>query len=156
MVAATRSAVGLLAIVGALCCAPSSAQDYRSWETYGGDDGNSHYSSLKQINRANVQKLALAWSYSSAKGQSLPATSELQINPIIVDGVLYGRNPTYNVFALEADTGNELWSHSPSPSHVGLSNMRGITHWQNDTQARLFFYNRPLPDGAGRCQRQTH
>jgi quinoprotein glucose dehydrogenase len=134
-----RSMACLLALTGALLCAPSFAQDYRSWKTYGGDGGNSHYSVLKQINRDNVEKLELAWSYSSSTGQPLPASSELQINPIIVDAVLYGRNPHYNVFALEADTGRELWSHSPSPSHVGMSNMRGLTHWQSHNQGRLFF-----------------
>ncbi|MEH6583811.1 MAG: PQQ-binding-like beta-propeller repeat protein [Halioglobus sp.] len=133
-----RYAVTSLA-VSALISLNALAQDYHGWQTYGGDDGNSHYSTLKQIHRDNVEELTLAWSYRSAKGQALPATSELQINPIVVDGVLFGRNPNYNVFALKANTGEELWSYSPPLSHVGMSNMRGLTHWKGENEQRIFF-----------------
>ena len=85
-----------------LLASPAFSQDFVGWRTYGGDDGNTHYSALDQINRANVSQLALAWRYDSARGAGLPATSELQVNPIIVDGVLYGRSPLYSVFALDA------------------------------------------------------
>ncbi len=71
----------------------ASAGDFHGWRTYGGDDGNTHYSALAQINRDNVKELTLAWRYDSARGQALPATSELQVNPIVIDGILYGRNP---------------------------------------------------------------
>jgi quinoprotein glucose dehydrogenase len=122
-----------------------TAQDFLGWTHYGGDKGNSHYSGLKSINRDTVNQLQLAWSYQSAQGETLPETSELQVNPIIVDGVLYGRNPNYNVFAVNAATGKELWRHSPAVSHVGLSNMRGVTFWraQNERkdvgESRIFF-----------------
>ena len=83
-----------------IACQPSSinpdkqlTDDFQQWGHYGGDPGNSHYSRLVQINRSNVGELALAWSYSSAKQQPISATSELQINPIIVNGILYGRSP---------------------------------------------------------------
>ncbi len=135
---AIASALTLI-LGGALTSTSAPAQDYIGWKTYGGDDGNSHYSSLTQIRRDNVAGLALAWSYSSAPGQPLPATSELQLNPIVVDGVLYGRNPHYNVFALAADSGTERWAYSPPLSHVGLSNMRGVTYWAGKQGKRIFF-----------------
>jgi glucose dehydrogenase len=105
------------------------AQDHTGWRTYGGDEANSHYSSLAQINRDNVSRLAVAWDYASAQGTELPPTSELQVNPIVVDGVLYGRNPHYNVFAIDAASGQELWRYDPALTHVGLSNMRGLSYW---------------------------
>lgn len=130
------------------CCfalaIPAYSQDYRSWQTYGGDDGNSHYSQLQQINRNSVGKLTVAWEYASARGSELPATSELQVNPIVVDGVLFGRNPNYNVFAVEAASGRELWTYDPALTHVGLSNMRGLTYWrgksaEGNALRRIFF-----------------
>lgn len=117
-------------MVSALCLPAQGAGDFVGWQTYGGDAGNTHYSALDQLNRDNVQELELAWSYASARGATLPSSSELQVNPIVVEGVLYGRNPLYNVFALEAATGRELWTYDPPVDHVGLSNMRGVTFWQ--------------------------
>lgn len=111
----------------------AAAGDYRGWKTYGGDPGNTHYSALNDINRDNVRELQPAWSYHSAGGAELPASSELQFNPIVVDGVLYGRNPLYNVFALDAATGEERWTFTPPEEHVGLSNMRGVTYWPGNT-----------------------
>jgi len=112
------------------------AQDHHGWRSYGGDTHNSHYSALSRINRDNVEHLQPVWRYASARGARLPATSELQVNPIVIDGVLYGRNPLYNVFALDAATGRELWSFNPQITHVGLSNMRGLTYWQAPANAR--------------------
>lgn len=113
------------------------------WHTYGGDNANSHYAKLDQINSGNVSKLRVAWRYNSAKGEPLPASSELQVNPIVINGVLYGRNPNYNVFAVRADTGEELWTFKPAAEHVGLSNMRGVTYWEapknEPTDTRIFF-----------------
>lgn len=140
-----RACLPVLLLCSAYLLPTATAQDFRGWENYGGDKGNSHYSQLSDINRSNVNQLQLAWSYQSARGETLPETSELQVNPIVVDGVLYGRNPNYNVFALNAATGKELWRHSPAISHVGLSNMRGVTFWseqdsgQEIADSRIFF-----------------
>ena len=103
----------LLGWVLAAGTAPALPQDFTGWRTYGGDQGNTHYSSLHQIDRDNVRQLEVAWRYASAAGKPLPASSELQVNPIVVDGVLYGRNPLYNVFALDAASG---YSTSGSPT----------------------------------------
>ena len=62
------------------------------WPSYLGDKERSHYSSLKQINVRNVKKLEVAWTYNS--GSARPdGRSQIQCNPIIVDGVLYGTSP---------------------------------------------------------------
>ncbi|PLW68796.1 pyrroloquinoline quinone-dependent dehydrogenase [Pseudohalioglobus lutimaris] len=131
--------VGLTGLVLLTLGSVASATDFYGWQTYGGDDGNTHYSELDQVNEGNVGQLTVAWRYESAKGAPLPATSELQVNPVIVDNVLYGRNPLYNVFALDAASGKELWSYNPPLTHVGLSNMRGITYWQGEVGKRVLF-----------------
>ena len=62
------------------------------WPVHGGVD-NIRYSALTQINRDNVSKLKVAWTYDAHdafKG------SEMQSNPVVVDGVLYATTPTPN------------------------------------------------------------
>lgn len=134
-----RVHVALLTLLAGLGAQTTQAQDYHGWQTYGGDQGNSHYSALEQIHRGNVSELELAWRYASARGQDLPPSSELQVNPIVIDGVLYGRNPLHNVFALDAASGEELWAFSPPLEHAGLSNMRGVTYWRDGDDARILF-----------------
>jgi quinoprotein glucose dehydrogenase len=80
------------------------------WPMHGGVD-NIRYSPLTQINRSNVAGLKVAWTYDSHdafKG------SEMQSNPVVVDGVLYATTPTLHVVALNASTGRELWNFDPS------------------------------------------
>src|SRR6476646_11172672 len=79
------------------------------WPTNGGP-GNIRYSTLAGITPRNVSNLKVAWTYDSHdafKG------SEMQSNPIVVDGVLYATTPTLRVVALAADTGRELWQFDP-------------------------------------------
>src|SRR5206468_11899369 len=85
------------------------------WPMHGGVD-NIRYSPLAQINRDNVTRLQVAWTYDSHdafKG------SEMQSNPVIVDGVLYATTPTLKVIALDASTGRERWKFDPSGGATG-------------------------------------
>src|ERR1700732_1549763 len=79
---------------------PGENQDWAGW---GGAPENSHYSRVAQINRANVKRLEVAWSFDTGE------EGGLQTSPIIVDGVLYGITPTQKIFALNAATGELLW-----------------------------------------------
>ena len=54
---------------------------------------------LTQINRDNVAKLQVAWTYDSHDAFN---GSEMQSNPIVVDGVLYATTPTLKVVAVNA------------------------------------------------------
>src|SRR5438093_13618502 len=89
---------------------PALQRDDVSWPINGGVD-NIRYSPLAQINRDNVSTLQVAWTYDSHdafKG------SEMQSNPIVVDGVLYATTPTLKVVAVNAANGKELWTFDPS------------------------------------------
>ncbi len=97
--------------------------DYSNWGEYLGGPDRSHYSALTQINPDNVKNLKVAWQYST------PDSGQIQANPIIVDGVLYGVTPTVQVFALDAATGKELWKFG-NPTDSRLSTSRGVTYWQ--------------------------
>src|SRR3990172_3302516 len=78
------------------------AQSFRTWNQYLGGADSSQYSSLDQINRSNVTKLSVAWSYPTGDGS-------YRFNPIVVDGVLYVLAATNSIVALDAATGKEIW-----------------------------------------------
>jgi quinoprotein glucose dehydrogenase len=106
------------------------------WPAYLGDKARTLYSPLKQINRDNVAKLKLAWTYDTGdKG-------EYQSNNLIIGGVLYTASPTRKVIALDAATGKEMWTWDPKSegNTAGRSRERGLVFWQNDTGAeqRIF------------------
>jgi quinoprotein glucose dehydrogenase len=104
-------------------------QPYRGWPQFGGGEENIHYSQLQQITRENVQQLQVAWRYDS--GDEFNG-SEIQCNPIMVDGVLYAATPKSRVVALDAATGKEIWSFDPNEGRKGSGKMRnrGVTYWQ--------------------------
>src|SRR5712672_3445036 len=81
-----------------------------AWPINGGVD-NIRYSPLTQINRDNVSTLQVAWTYDSHDAFK---ASEMQSNPVVVDGVLYATTPTLKVVAVNAGTGKEIWKFDPS------------------------------------------
>ena len=81
------------------------------WPVYGGGTDNVRYSTLRQITPDNVARLRVAWTYESH--DEFPG-SEMQSNPIVIDGVLYATTPKLRVVALDATTGRELWSFDPN------------------------------------------
>lgn len=81
------------------------------WPSYHGGPANTKFSPLKQIHRANVAQLKEAWRFDS--GDEFPG-SELQCNPVVVDGILYASTPRLRVVALDAATGQLRWSFDPA------------------------------------------
>src|SRR5579885_2064243 len=104
----------------------ASAENYRTWQVYGGGPDNIHYSSLNQINRDNVSQLKVAWRYDS--GDEFPQ-SEMECNPIIIRDVLYATTPRLRLIALNAATGKLIWTFMP-PEGKPLQKMRnrGVTY----------------------------
>ena len=99
------------------------------WPVYGGAPENNHYSSLAQINRDNVKKLAVAWSFDTGE------EGGLQTSPIIVNGVLYGITPTQKVFALDAATGKPKWKFDSGIK--GTQPDRGLSFWTDGKSSRI-------------------
>jgi quinoprotein glucose dehydrogenase len=132
----------------ALFAAPAVMEgtaDYRGWPAYGGGGDNIHYSSLRQIDTKNVGQLAVAWSFDTgdAFGDGGGA-SEMECNPIVVDGVMYVVSPRLRLFALEAATGKQLWVFDPNPDHKVISKqrLRGVSYWTDGREARIFMTSR--------------
>src|SRR4051812_34263146 len=106
------------------------------WPVNGGA-GNIRYSPLQQIAPAHVAPLGQAWRYDSHDEFK---DSEMQSNPIVVDGVLYATTPKLRVVALEAATGRELWAFDPANGQGPARRVRnrGVTVYQD----RVFFTQR--------------
>jgi len=108
----------------------ASGQEHQDWPSYGGAPENNHYSGLRQINRGNVKRLAVAWSFDTQE------EGGLQTSPIIVDGVLYGITPTQKVFAVDAATGRLMWKFDSGIR--GTQPDRGLAYWPDGKDKRIF------------------
>ncbi len=111
---------------------------YRQWRVYGGGLENLHYSALNQINRENVHQLEVAWTYDT--GDTYEG-SEMQCNPINVNGVLYVTTPKLRVLALDATNGKLIWSFDPNEGKklIGQRVNRGLTYWEEGENKVIFF-----------------
>ncbi len=117
---------------------------YDNWEIYGGGNEQLRYSRLTQIHRGNVAELAVAWEYDT--GDESPGT-EIQCNPLVVDGVLYGSSPDLRIFAVNAATGELMWSHRPmlnGEPHSENARHRGFMFWRQGDDTRLYFAARHM------------
>jgi quinoprotein glucose dehydrogenase len=133
--------VALLAIAESALAAPNFQSAGADWPAYFGDTNGSHYSTLAQITAANVAELKLAWTFHAGDADA-NNRSQIQCNPLVIDGVLYGTSPELKLFALDAATGRELWRFDPFgsanvPGGRGLN--RGLTWWQEGNEKRLMF-----------------
>jgi len=115
-----------------------STVDAQEWAVYGGGPESIRYSSLTQINRANVTRLQVAWTFDASDGT---VGTELEVNPIVVHGVLYATTASLNVVALNAATGELVWRFDPyNGRHVrgGGGRVRGVAYWGDGTDERIF------------------
>src|SRR3984893_16224678 len=82
------------------------------WPTNGADLRFTRYSPLDQINASNIDKLQVAWRLKTCSFVSHPEYN-LEGTPVMVKGVLYTTAGTRrSVVALDAKTGELIWSHS--------------------------------------------
>jgi quinoprotein glucose dehydrogenase len=124
-----------LALTAAACGSPP---EYETWREYGGGPGQVKYSSLDRIDRSNVHRLEVAWTYdaggASPEGTAYHETRRLHHSPIIIDGVLYAVSADLNVFALDAATGRKMWEHrldgEEQLAGPGAVVQRGLMHWK--------------------------
>ncbi len=125
--------VFLAACASLSAAAPAPDSD---WSTYLGDKHRSLWSPLRQIDRANVAKLKVAWTYDTGE------KGEYQANNLVVGGVLYTPTPSRRVVALDAATGRELWVWDPAKTIAGTGGrrQRGLVYWRSadGAEARLF------------------
>jgi quinoprotein glucose dehydrogenase len=132
----------------ALCAGlPATAQTGAKngeWRTYGGDLGNTRYSPLDQINASNFSKLEVAWRFKTDNLGPRPETN-LEGTPLMARGIFYATAGTRRaVIALDAATGELLWTHSENEAQRGavaprqLSG-RGLAYWTDGNEERIIY-----------------
>lgn len=128
-----------LAILALAACTHRHANT--DYSVYGGNKQNNRYSSLTQINKSNIAHLKLAWTYNSADTGVAKHEHEIQCQPIVIDGVLYGTSSTLKLFALDAATGRQRWQFDPFKNkRPRINQCRGITYWTDQNNDRRLFY----------------
>ncbi|MBI4623242.1 MAG: PQQ-binding-like beta-propeller repeat protein, partial [Verrucomicrobia bacterium] len=106
------------------------------WSVYLGDKGRRQSSPLAQIDKRNVAQLQVAWTYDTGE------KGEYQSNNLVIAGVLYTASASRRVIALDAATGQELWTWDPTTERAGAGarRQRGVAYWENETggERRIF------------------
>ncbi|RFS26952.1 pyrroloquinoline quinone-dependent dehydrogenase [Chitinophaga silvatica] len=122
----------------------SSNQAKHEWAVYGGNHAGTRYSDLRQIDTSNVTQLQPVWTYHTNDADTAHH-SQIQCNPLVIDGILYGATPQLKIFALDASTGKQLWVFDPlekKNSNAGffiMNNIRGLAYWSNKNDKRILF-----------------
>jgi quinoprotein glucose dehydrogenase len=115
------------------------------WPAVGGGKQNLHYSPLEQIDTTNVATLSPTWTYETGDADTVNH-SQIQCNPLIIDGTLYGVTPKLKLFALDAATGINKWTFDPYDTTQGnvnipeaFNNCRGIAYWSGGNEKRIIY-----------------
>ncbi len=108
------------------------------WNAYNGGDDCNHFSKLTEINNSNVSQLKLAWKYASGGADTSKNTTQIQCNPLIIKGIMYGVSAGSQAFAIDAATGRELWKTNLKDNTFSMTS-RGVTYWTDGKESRIFF-----------------
>ncbi|MCP5113315.1 MAG: PQQ-binding-like beta-propeller repeat protein [bacterium] len=74
------------------------------WPSYNGQLSGNRYSTLDQISKATVGRLAPKWVF------PIPRASRLEVTPVVVGGVMYVTSAN-ECYALDPGSGRELWRY---------------------------------------------
>ncbi len=125
------------------------------WRNFGGDLGNTKYSSLDQINRGNFQDLEVAFRWESITTKVTKENPRLRAGafkatPLMVDGLLYVATAISQVAAIDAGTGETVWEYDPKvyenlrfPANLGWQH-RGVAYWEDGDDARIIMATHDL------------
>ena len=83
----------------------NAREEPQNWLTYFGDYQGTHYSRLKSITPANVASLKSQWSFQFAG-------TNVEVTPLVVDGIMFVTGPMNNAAALDARTGRSIWRYT--------------------------------------------
>ena len=129
----------------------------KDWTAYGGTSAGTRYSRLDQITPQNVRQLQVAWTFHTGdlRGPGDPVETTYEVTPLKVDQTLYLCTPHDLVFALNAETGQELWRYDPkirqppaqSTQHLTC---RGLSYFDGDSGSGTKAGNAPSSGECGR------
>jgi quinoprotein glucose dehydrogenase len=112
-------------------------QAHGDWPVYGRDPGGARFSPLTQITRGNVAQLQVAWTYHTGvtdMSGMRHRPPQLEVTPLVVDGLLYLSTPVGVIAALDPATGIERWHYDAGVDpHRGYGDFasRGVAFWRD-------------------------
>lgn len=118
--------------MGASTLTANEADNPNNWPQYHRTDSGWRYSPLDQVTKSNVKKLKVAWMH-----QPGDIAQGLQATPIAIDGVLYYIAANNRVFAVDAITGDQIWSFAAELDPIAAKSL-------------FSFYNRGVTVGKGK------
>jgi quinohemoprotein ethanol dehydrogenase len=133
---AAQEETGPAAVTGARIAGADSEPG--SWLAHGRTYSEQRFSPLDQITDKNVDELAPAWVFETG------TTRGLEASPLVIDGVIYTTGNWGVVHALDAKSGEELWSYDPEVpgewARYGCCDIvnRGVAAWEGKIFAASF------------------
>jgi hypothetical protein len=114
------------------------------WASHSKDVKNTRYAALDQVNAGNFSKLEVAWRFKTDNLGPRPEY-KLEGTPLMVNGVVYATAGTRRaVVALDAGTGELLWTHSEHEGARGsgaprVLSGRGLAYWSDGKTAYVLY-----------------
>lgn len=123
-------------------CQTEKSPSYVNWDCYLGDSHSSQYSVLNNITTENVHEVKLIWEYNGKEAHP-DNRSQIQCNPLIINGVVYATTATLKLIALDGETGKQRWMYDPyyddEFSNFGMGVNRGLVWYNGKDNDRLFY-----------------
>ncbi|MCS5545119.1 MAG: PQQ-binding-like beta-propeller repeat protein, partial [Gammaproteobacteria bacterium] len=127
--------------------APTVSQQLQ-WPHYSSDQYASRYLDTDKLTETNFSNLTLAWRWTSPTENLLAANSDLEAfwnesTPIMINGVLFVSSQFNHIVAINAETGQAIWTFDPQsyqagrPPNHGFVH-RGVAYWEKDNDKRIF------------------
>lgn len=124
-------------VVGLLLNPKVWGQSGDDWIAVGGDRGARRYSKLDEIDRQNVSRLQVAWTFRTGELDANGKGRTIECTPVVVNGIAYVTTANRRVVALDAATGQVKWDFDPKsygalagPLASGGVN-RGVAYWSD-------------------------
>jgi len=111
-------------------------KNFSDWPRSHGGFSSMRFSSLDIINKTNINKLEIAWTFNSKDGKK-----GMQANPVVYDGLVYFPTPGNHIICLDGETGKEIWRYKAKKGYNVAK--RGLLVWNDKKNKiiKLFFTN---------------
>ncbi len=123
------------------------------WPTNGGDWYNRRYSPLDEISRDNVAELKGVWR-ARLNGSGLGPQYSGEAQPLFYDGVLFVSTGANDVFAIDVDSGEFVWTYEAKLDPGDLDRLLRLDESRCRARGRQGLHG-PARRQAGRS-RSTH
>ena len=118
------------------------------WSHYSSDLYASRFLNTEKLTDTNFSNLTIAWRWTSPTENILANNTDLEAfwnesTPIMINGVLFVSSQFNHIIALNAETGQTIWTFDPQsyqagrPPNHGFVH-RGVAYWEKDNNKRIF------------------